>query len=277
MEQIKVCVCNSAGVPQAIQEGADAVSLVYTAEYKDGDYIQVDIAREKCHCVIQLEDTFPPALVYVRDHTLRYPIPDKSNRNNICPKSFQGQRHLIRVSMPSEQEVMRRRNLAVNPYDSHESEGFYPHASANVETRNEVVFAASNAIDGMYENTAHGIWPFQSWGINRDPNAALKVDFGHPVWVDELRLTLRADFPHDSWWKQGTVSFSDGSSETLELKKSGAVQCFEIAPRKVEWLVLEKLIKAEDESPFPALTEIEAWGVPCDEADEKGAGQETQS
>ena len=31
--------------------------------------------------------------------------------------------------------------------------------------------------------------------------------------------------------------------------------------RKIKSLVLEKLIKAEGESPFPALTQIEVWGV----------------
>ena len=51
---------------------------------------------------------------------------------------------------------------------------------ANVETRGEAVFAARNAIDGIYENDAHGIWPYQSWGINRDPNAALDAGLWPP-------------------------------------------------------------------------------------------------
>ena len=68
-----------------------------------------------------------------------------------------------------------------------------------METRGEAVFAARNAVDGIYENGAHGSWPYQSWGINRDPNAALTIDFGRAVTVDEIHLTLRADFPHDSW------------------------------------------------------------------------------
>lgn len=49
-------------------------------------------------------------------------------------------------------------------------------------------------MDGIYENDAHGTWPYQSRGINRDPNAALTIEFGRSVTVDELRLTLRADF-----------------------------------------------------------------------------------
>ena len=55
--------------------------------------------------------------------------------------------------------------------------------------------------------------------------------------------------------------FRSGSREVLELKKSAAPQCFAIAPRTVKSLKLFELIKAEDPSPFPALTQIEAWGV----------------
>lgn len=177
------------------------------------------------------------------------------------PKSFAGACHIIRARFATPEEIAARRNLAYNPYDEHGDTGFFPHAHANVETRGEAVFAARNAIDGIYENDAHGIWPYQSWGINRDPNAALTLDFGRPVTIDELRLTLRADFPHDAWWTQATVEFDNGSREVLELKKSAAPQCFAIAPRTVKSLKLFELIKADDPSPFPALTQIEAWGV----------------
>ena len=44
-----------------------------------------------------------------------------------------------------------------------------------LETGGEAVFAARNAIDGIYENSSHGEWPYQSWGINRDPNACLTL------------------------------------------------------------------------------------------------------
>ena len=91
-----------------------------------------------------------------------------------------------------------------------------------METRGEAVFAARNAVDGIYENDSHGTWPYQSWGINRDPSAALTIEFGCSVTVDELRLTLRADFPHDSYWTQATVAFDDGSREALQLTKTAA-------------------------------------------------------
>ena len=105
------------------------------------------------------------------------------------------------------------------------------------------------------------MWPYQSWGINRDPNAALTLQFGRRVTVDELRITLRADFPHDSWWTAATVVFSDGSREVLSLKKSALPQAFPIEPRTITHLVLCELKKADDPSPFPALSQIEVWGT----------------
>lgn len=49
---------------------------------------------------------------------------------------------------------------------------YYPHATANVETRNEAVFAARNTIDGQINNQGHGVWPYESWGTNRFTEAS---------------------------------------------------------------------------------------------------------
>ena len=261
METIKLKILDEAGHTLMTCDADTAVSLVYTNEYHPGDRVALEIDHPGQYCVIQFEDTMPEALVYVVKREINFHIPFGEQAITYSPKSFAGSRHVIRARLALPEEIAARRNLAFNCYDEHGDTGFYPHASANVETRGEAVFAARNAIDGIYENDAHGIWPYQSWGINRDPNAALTLDFGRPVTIDELRLTLRADFPHDAWWTQATVEFDDGSREVLELKKSAAPQCFAIAPRTVKSLKLFELIKAEDPSPFPALTQIEAWGV----------------
>ena len=242
-------------------EPSRSASVLHTREYAPGDSIQIDLDQAGLYCVIQLEDTLAPALVYAPGKRLVYPIPSGEERIVFSPKAFTGACHLIRARMAEPQEIRCRRNLAFNCYDRHGETGFYPHTSANVETRGEAVFASYNAVDGVYENASHGTWPYQSWGINRDPNAALTVDFGRRVTLDELRVTLRADFPHDSWWTQGTVEFSDGSREVLRFVKTAEPQSFPIAPRTVEWLVFKELIKAEDPSPFPALTQLEAWGT----------------
>lgn len=64
-----------------------------------------------------------------------------------------------------------------------------------------------------------------------------------PVGIDELRLTLRADFPHDSWWKALSSRFRTAAEETLELKKESHPQAFDIKARTVEWLTLRHLKK----------------------------------
>ena len=261
--QLTLSVVNSHGECQMTSSASDSISLVYTKPYETGDCVKLETDGGANFYVIQLEDSLMPALVYMTGTELSYPIPPENNRINHSPKSFTGSCHLIRARVAKQEEISARRNLAYNPYDTHEGKGFYPHAWANVETRGEMVFAACNAIDGIYENNSHGVWPYQSWGINRNPDAFMQVEFGRTVLLDEIRLTLRADFPHDSWWTSATVVFDDGNEETFALQKSATTQVFKIPLHRTKWIRLERLRKAFDESPFPALTQFEAWGVEC--------------
>ena len=44
--------------------------------------------------------------------------------------------------------------------------------------------------------------------------------------TDRIILHTRADFPHDNWWVNATVEFSDGTSMLLDLKKTDVSQEF---------------------------------------------------
>ena len=257
---LKLKVVNEQGRTMLTAADATNVSLVYTNEYQAGDAIVLDV-DVPCYCMVQFEDSLPAALIYVKEREIWYRIPFGSDRIVFSPKCFVGNRHLIRARLAEPHEIAARRNLAFNPYDQHGDNGFFPHSKANVETRGEAVFASYNAIDGVCENSSHGEWPYQSWGINRDPKAEWRLTFGRPVTIDELKLVLRADFPHDNYWTSAKVTFSDGSEEILSLVKTALPQTFKIAPRTIEWLNLSDLIQAEGNSPFPALTQFEAWGV----------------
>ena len=179
---------------------------------------------------------------------------------NISPKVFFGTRHVLSVKKAMAEEAENYRNLSENVWDQHGTVYCYPHASANVETRGESVFAALNAIDGVTVSESHGEWLYQSWGINRRDDAAWKLEFGRPVEIDRLIVYTRADFPHDNWWKKMSVTFSDGTKEVLELKKGGEAQIFNIHKKDIDWLEISELIKAEDPSPFPALTQLQVYG-----------------
>lgn len=264
METIKLKVLNASGHTLLTCNAGERVSMVYAAAYQPGDRIALEINTPGRYCWVQFEDTMPEALAYIEKREINFHIPFGEQAITYSPKSFTGSRHVIRARLAEPDEIAARRNLAFNPYDQHGDTGYFPHASANVETRGEAVFAARNAIDGVFENTSHGEYPYQSWGINRDPNAALTLEFGRPVVLDELRLTLRGDYPHDNYWTSATVEFSDGDRMTLSLTNSRLPQRFPLpAPKTVTGLVLKELIQAEGPSPFPALTQIEAWGREC--------------
>ena len=143
----------------------------------------------------------------------------------------------------------------------HGDTGCWPHASANVETRGEAVFAARNAIDGVLANDSHGKWPYESWGINMQDDAEMTLEFGRTVDFDRIVLYTRADFPHDNWWTSVTFTFSDGTEETVSLEKSSKPHILSIERKGIKWLKFGKLIKADDPSPFPALTQIEVYGT----------------
>ena len=49
----------------------------------------------------------------------------------------------------------------------------------------------------------------------------------------------------------------------LDLEKTDVSQDFSFEEKTISWLVLKELIKADDPSPFPALTQIEVFGTEC--------------
>lgn len=245
------------------KEGSCAAYLAtLDLEYQEGDYIRVTTNAPGMHVVAKLDDAIDSSIVYIAGTTWEYSIPlSEGARTSIAPFAFWGKVRNISVRYAKPWEVAAYRNLALNTYDQKETNGAFPHAYANVETRNDSTFFAKNAIDGMRINDGHGPYPYQSWGINRDPNAALTIDFGRTVKLDKVGIVLRADFPHDSYWTQVTLRFSCGASHTFDTKKLVEVQEFEFDPIKTDYVVLERLIKAADDSPFPALTQLELYGV----------------
>lgn len=244
----------------ASTEADRVAALCFEQAYEEGDEI-VLACDQNTFLWLQLEDSFAPALVYFHAGEFCLPVPFGEKRVCYSQKAFTGTRHLLFARIATAEEIGTRRNLAFNPLDHHENSAAFPHAKANVETRGEAWFAARNAIDGNIASAGHGLYPYESWGINRREDAELTVYFGRPVWVDQLVVTLRADFPHDNWWKQATFAFSDGSREILHFEKSGLPQYFSIEPRVTESVTICEMKKDEsDPSPFPALTQLEVWG-----------------
>lgn len=261
MLELKLKVINKKGDTLQVSDWGSRVSVVHTCEYQEGDFIVLESNKQNVFVMVSFEDSMGESLIYLKNPSVSFYIPFGEGRICYSPKSFTGEKHLITARMATEEEIGRYRNLALNPYDQHGDIGYYPHSTANVETRGESVFASRNAVDGIFENSSHGSYPYQSWGINRRPDAEIKIDFGRTVVVDKAALTLRADFPHDSYWTQVTLAFSDGSTLTPSLKKTACPQEITFEKKEIEWVVMKDMKKADDESPFPALTQIEIFGT----------------
>ncbi|MDR0271614.1 carbohydrate-binding protein [Paenibacillus sp.] len=260
MTQITLEVQNADGKVQATSSDHGQAHLAYERPYEPGDEIILRSENKNVFMVIQLDDAMGPAFIYLTGNEYRFIIPFGEKKISYSPKSFMGELHALTARLATEDEINTYKNMALNVYDQHENETCHPHAFANVETRGESVFAARNAINGNTLNSSHGKWPFESWGINQREDAEITINFGRLVEIDKVALTLRADFPHDNYWERVTLTFSDGSNQTAELVKTHLPQTILLEPKKVEWVTLKELIKSDDPSPFPALTQIEVFG-----------------
>ena len=192
---IRIEVKFAAGLLLASAEHEKEALLCADREYQPGDVIVISGGR---HLFVRMDHALPAREVYLPDGKMTWPVPAGEHRLAYAPGTFEAKRHLIAARLMTEEETACRRNIACNPADLRGDTDFYPHCTANVETRNEACFCARNAIDGYRLNTFHGEWPYQSWGIGAREDAWCLLDFGRIVRSDAMALTLRADFPHDA-------------------------------------------------------------------------------
>ena len=225
--------------------------------YQPGDRVLISGAR---HLYVRMDQALPEGEVFLPEERMTWTVPAGEHRLAYAPGLFEAPRHILSARAMAQEEIGSIRNLACNPADLRGDTDFYPHCTANVETRNEACFCARNVIDGIRLNTFHGEWPFQSWGIGAREDAWCRLDLGREIIADRMALTLRADFPHDAYWTSGHAVLSDGTEITFDLQKTGDRQWIDLGGRRISWLRLERMIKSDDPSAFPALTQWEIRG-----------------
>ena len=246
---------------------ASGAELAFDRVYQPGDRILFGGPQR---LALHVDDSMPDCLIYAplgSSGAVSYEIPfgreEKQTGSAYAPESFAGGSHRISIRPLKKQEISEYRNLALNPCDLLRSDDssvqFFPHASSNSVSRSLFDFEARNAIDGRIENGHHGVWPYQSWGPQLRTDIWWRVDFGRPVEVDKIRLMVRADFPHDSYWKSADVEFSDGSRVPLQISSSPEFQDYSFSRRRVTWLRITNVVPA-DPAKWCSFIEVEAWG-----------------
>ena len=212
--------------------------------YQPGDKLVVECSPDR-DIELMLDEALAPSVVRVPTSHMEFPIPFEAAREPYGQEAFAGDYHW---------------SYALNSHDLEGTDQSYPHALTNSGATNPR-FLARNAIDGIFQTCHHGRFPYESWGINGRDDAWLCVEFGRPVRADTVVLFLRADFPHDTWWKSARITCSDGFEQTVALHKTGMPQEFRIGPRLVEWVCLSNLEKADNPAEWPALSQIMVMGT----------------
>ena len=252
---------------------ASSAVFAFEREYQPGDTI---VVHGPSPMVVRVDDWIPECVVYLsKAASFSFEVPygpgEGATRSPFLPDSFAGSWHRVTARELTAQERSGYRNLAMNACDAEVQpppvEGtpaakqplIFPHASTNSVSRLLPDFRARNAIDGMTLNGHHGVWPYQSWGPELRTDLWWKVDFGRVVEVDKIRLMVRSDFPHDSYWKTAVLEFSDGDPVPVQIKESGEFQEFTFPKRKISWVRLNQLVPT-DPARWCALMEAEVWG-----------------
>ena len=257
---IQVSVQNAGGAELASGSDSKTLTVNYPAPYQKGDTVVV-AGSKGASFFVQMDSAVPEALIYAPTGRMTYPIPFAQERKDgYDPAAFGKGTQAIKVRLATSAELAAYRNLSLNALDKRGQTEYYPHANANSVTRNDPKFYERNAIDGNLQNNHHGSWPYESWGPDKNPDAALKIEFGREVLVDKARIVLRADFPHDSYWKSLNLRFSDGSTVEVALEKKGEAQEITFPKKKVSWVQLENMQQGITPLGWAALTEIEVYG-----------------
>lgn len=228
--------------------------------YKPGDTIQLECDSAPIELEIMLDESLVPSIVWLPTGRFTFAIPFDEARDPYGLHAFTGDCHFGWARVLDPRERRNWRNLALNAHDSEHANNIFPHATTNSGATNPR-FLARNSIDGCFQSCHHGRWPYQSWGINGRDDAWLRIEFGRAVHAEEVVLFLRADFPHDCWWERATLTCSNGQQKILHLAKTGKPQRFALNGCNIEWIELSDLIRADDPSPWPGLSQIAVMGT----------------
>ena len=235
----------------------------YSGEYAEGDKYRVELCDGE-FVKIKLDETLAESIIYVPDGIFEFEIPFGDTRAcGYAPEAFSGDSHRVICEEPDEAEIYGERLISLNSHDKHNIPKYFPHAAANFVTRENPCFFERNAIDGVICSEGHGRYPYHSWGGGLREDLEFTVHFGMPVEVNKLALYLRADFPHDTYWKEADVEFSDGTGIHLDLIGTAEGQTAEFEPKVTEYVKLTGLKQqrlADGSLSFAALTQIQIYG-----------------
>ncbi len=256
---IQIKIINASG-EELFSEKGTAIDTVYNGEYNKGDKIVITKTDTE-YIALKLDSTLKESIVFVPTSTFEFPIPCGDLLNGYAPGAFSGNEHKIKVYEPEDDIKYGTRNISLNSHDLRGQKKYFPHAYANLVTREAVCFFERNAIDGVTDNKGHGNYPYHSWAGGAREDLEYFIDFGTEVEVEKVVFYLRADFPHDTYWKSIDVEFSDMTTATANFQKTADGQELILPEKKLTKTVhLTNFKQAEFPFSWAALSQIQIIG-----------------
>ena len=253
----------------------ERIEETFAGTLEEGDKIKIRL--DGCNYIaVKLDESLKESIVYVPMKSFTFTVPNaRELKMAYAPNAFQGERHSLSVREAEDREIYATRNISLNAHDLRRKTGGYPQASANFVTREEPCFYERNAIDGVINNQGHGSYPYHSWAGGARNDLEYTLDFGKEVEIDKIVFYLRADFkhdkngvPHDSYWKQIDVQFSDGELvhgtfvlDNTDLNPENSKgQELVFQKKKTRKIKLFNFTQVTETLSFAALTQIEVYG-----------------
>ncbi len=234
----------------------ESIDVIYDSAYESGDYAKV--LCDTGFLEVSFDKSQKASIVYLPDQKFVYEFPYGAALAAYDIESWTADNHHIVIS---EAEGYETRNIALNSIDKADGKNVYPHAHANLVTRNSPCFEARNAIDGVCYNSAHGDYPYHSWAAGAREDMVYTIDFGASVSIESLTFYLRADFPHDTYWKALDVKFDDESAVTADFEMTADGQVLELdEPKTTKTVTFINFKQAVTPFSWAALSQVEIKG-----------------
>lgn len=215
-----------------LSQKGENVDITYEKEYQEGDKIVIR-KKDTEYIALKLDDCLAESIVFSESSTLEFEIPFGNLKRGYDKDAFSGKSHHIRAYEPNDEVKYGYRNIALNSCDRRGQKRYFPHAYANLVTREDVCFFERNAIDGVKENKGHGDYPYHSWAGGAREDLEYYIDFGTNVEIEKIVFYLRADFPHDTYWKAVDVEFDNGTRETANFIETHEGQELVLSDKKI--------------------------------------------
>ena len=255
---LELKIVNKNGDELLYQKG-ESIKAEYSSVYNEGD--KIILKTKMCDFVeVKFDETMPESIVYVPGSGFEFEIPFGGLMAGYSPEAFSGEKHIISAK-EADEYAYEARNIALNSHDRRGQKKYYPHVYANLVTREAPCFFERNAIDGVCDNSCHGDYPYHSWAAGAREDMEYYIDFGSEVEVEKFVFFLRADFPHDTYWRSLTVEFSDGTREVIDFVKTADGQELILPEPKITKIVhLTDFKQAEYPFSWAALSQVEVYG-----------------